>query len=81
MSNRLQIARDVAHKLTHLYADLMLVENWCQSRHTILGMFAQPFVSAIEKGRQGVIGNAALRRWQESMEKSLRQGTETEVKE
>lgn len=76
MSNRLQIARDVAHKLTHLYADLMTVEKWCKSRQTIIGMFTQPFVSAIEKGRQGVIGNAALRRWQESLEKSIRQGTE-----
>ena len=73
-SDRLQVARYVEQELTHIFAQLVLIEKVMEDRESILDFLKRQIFDVVSRrGRTG-IAEYALRRWehasQEAMKKS-----------
>ena len=67
VSDRLAIAREVDHKLTKIYANLVLLEKYLYSKQSIESFLKGKLNSLFEDDAwQHRNGNAAFRRWRES---------------
>ena len=72
VSDRLAIAREVDHKLTKIYANLVLLEKYLYSKQSIESFLKGKLNSLFEDDAwQHRNGNAAFRRWRESTYKAI----------
>ena len=71
-SDRLAIAREVDHKLTKIYANLVLIEKWLHGKQTVESFLKGKLNGLFEyTGWQMRHGSAAFSRWRESTYKAI----------
>lgn len=72
VSDRLAIAREVDHKLTKIYANLVLIEKWLQGKQTVESFLKGKLNGLFEyTGWQMRHGSAAFSRWREATYKAI----------
>jgi len=72
VSDRLAIAREVDHKLTKIYANLVLLEKYLHSKETLASYLKGKLNSVFDDDNwQHRTGNAAFQRWREATYKAI----------